>query len=135
MQLDDLSNKMAMVKPRSSDEFAGFWDRSLDNSETITRAIEFEGVLVGSISCFKAEGCDSIGYWIDRAAWGGGIATAALARFLSVVRVRPLLAVTASTNMGSRRVLEKCGFVCTGQRFAPESDRYLACQESTYMLE
>jgi RimJ/RimL family protein N-acetyltransferase len=49
-------------------------------------------------------------YWIDRAFWGRGLATAALREFVRE-EPRPLHARVAKDNVGSRRVLEKCGFV------------------------
>jgi RimJ/RimL family protein N-acetyltransferase len=52
-----------------------------------------------------------IGYWIDRAAWGKGLATAALAALLAEVHERPLTAHVAEHNVGSMRVLERNGFV------------------------
>ena len=55
-------------------------------------------------------------YWIDKALWGKGIATKALAGLLEVVKVRPLYAGAAKDNVASIRVLEKCGFVVTEQR-------------------
>jgi RimJ/RimL family protein N-acetyltransferase len=52
-----------------------------------------------------------VGYWLGREFWGQGIATQALALFLKEERTRPLVAHVAQHNIGSRRVLEKCGFV------------------------
>ncbi|CAM5692964.1 N-acetyltransferase [Streptomyces badius] len=46
--------------------------------------------------------------------WGRGLATAALRAFLDETPTRPLHARAAADNLGSRRVLEKCGFVVTG---------------------
>jgi RimJ/RimL family protein N-acetyltransferase len=59
-------------------------------------------------------------YWIGRSYWGKGIATCGLDAFLAVDRSRPLHARVAHDNVGSRRVLEKCGFrvVGTEQGFA-----------------
>ena len=53
-------------------------------------------------------------YWIGREFWGKGIATKALAVFLSAVKARPLYARAAKDNIASLRVLEKCGFAITG---------------------
>ena len=46
--------------------------------------------------------------------WGKGIATNALAGLVALIPRRPLHASAARDNVGSRRVLEKCGFVVTG---------------------
>jgi RimJ/RimL family protein N-acetyltransferase len=69
------------------------------------------GEVVGSIASWQTDGERDVGYWIGRAHWGKGIASAALRAFLHVDRTRPLAAHVAEHNVGSRRVLEKCGFV------------------------
>jgi len=51
-----------------------------------------------------------VGYWIDRAFWGRGVATAALTAFLTLEKTRPLDAGVAKHNAASIRVLQKCGF-------------------------
>jgi RimJ/RimL family protein N-acetyltransferase len=68
---------------------------------------------VGSAAVYGEPGEREVTYWIDRAYWGRGIATAALRDLLAVVPERPLYARAASDNAGSRRVLEKCGFRVT----------------------
>ena len=57
-----------------------------------------------------AEGKREIGYWIDRAFWGRGVATEALSAFLCLEKTRPLYAGVAKHNVASIRVLQKCGF-------------------------
>ena len=51
-----------------------------------------------------------LGYWVGREWWGRGIATQALALFVDEVSIRPLYAHVAAHNVGSIRVLDKCGF-------------------------
>ena len=60
-------------------------------------------------------------YWVDRAAWGRGIARRALELLMDLVPVRPLHARAASNNVGSLRVLQKSGFkiIGTENSFAP----------------
>lgn len=76
---------------------------------------------MGSIGSFVVEGQTEITYWVDRAAWGRGIASQALALVLEDVGIRPLYARAASDNAGSLRVLEKTGFrvIDTEVSFAP----------------
>lgn len=78
------------------------------------RAVTCDGQLVGSIASFVIDGETEVTYWIDRAAWGRGIASRALALLLAVVPVRPLYARAASDNTGSLRVLQKAGFQVVG---------------------
>lgn len=54
-------------------------------------------------------------YWLGRGYWGKGIATRALSAFLERSQIRPLYARAAKDNIGSIRVLEKCGFKTTGE--------------------
>lgn len=89
--------------------------------DTTTRAVTCDGQLVGSIAAFVLEGQTEVTYWIDRAAWGRGIASRALELLMDLVPVRPLHARAASDNVGSLRVLQKSGFkiIGTEKSFAP----------------
>lgn len=93
--------------------------------ENVLRAVTCDGQFVGTISSFVADGQTEITYWIDRAAWGRGIATQALALLLELVPVRPIYARVASDNAGSMRVLRKSGFTIIGTEisFAPARQR------------
>jgi hypothetical protein len=55
-----------------------------------------------------------VSYWIAREFWGQGVATRALAALLRIVMARPIYARVAKDNVGSLRVLEKCGFTIAG---------------------
>jgi len=85
------------------------------------RAILVDGALAGTVSSFVIEGDTEVTYWLDRAFWGRGVATRALAELLRQVPARPVMARVAADNEGSRRVLEKCGFrpVGEGEGYAP----------------
>lgn len=73
-----------------------------------------DGRLAGSIASFVFEGQAEVTYWIERAAWGAGIATRAVALLLDLAPARPLHARAASDNAGSLRVLRKSGFKIIG---------------------
>jgi RimJ/RimL family protein N-acetyltransferase len=75
------------------------------------RTIVAGGGVVGWIGSWEVEGEHDVGFWIGRDHWGNGYATAALRAFLDVDLHRPLHAHVVDHNVGSRRVLEKCGFV------------------------
>lgn len=55
-----------------------------------------------------------IGYWLARPLWGQGIMTAVVQRVCQVAfeefGLVKIVALVAATNVGSARVLEKCGF-------------------------
>lgn len=75
------------------------------------RTIELDGAVVGSVLSYEQDGLPEVSYWIGRAHWGRGIATEALRRFLRDEETRrPVRARAAGDNIGSVRVLEKCGF-------------------------
>lgn len=59
-------------------------------------------------------GDTEVTYWIDRSAWGAGVAGQALALLLELVTTRPLHALAASDNLASLRVLARAGFVAIG---------------------
>ncbi len=141
-QLDEDANALAAVYPRDWDAFEGRWRAILDDRDGVARAIEADGVLAGSIGCFKqpaddeagAALVDAVGYWIGREFWGRGIASRALALMLGEVAVQPLYARVARHNTRSARVLEKCGFVFVRHQRSSGTERYVACEEAVYRL-
>ena len=114
-QLDPIANQMAAFPAREEAAFMAHWDKIRANPSNMIRTILFDGQVVGSISSFVMEGQREVGYWIGREHWGKGIATQALAAFLQVDTTRPLHAHAAKHNLGSIRVLEKCGFKAVGE--------------------
>jgi RimJ/RimL family protein N-acetyltransferase len=84
--------------------------------QTIARVIDADGEPAGLVLSFGRDGVRELGYWIDRSKWGRGIATAAVAAFLPLDPHRPLVAKVLKDNFGSLRVVERNGFVRTGER-------------------
>ncbi|MEV4448629.1 MULTISPECIES: GNAT family N-acetyltransferase [Streptomyces] len=99
--------------PTDRDAFDAHWKRVRASSDVVPRTILADGDVVGSAAVYGDPGEREVTYWIDRAYWGRGIATAALRDLLAEVPERPLHARAAADNAGSRRVLEKCGFRVT----------------------
>ncbi len=95
--------------PQDRDAFDAHWER-IRASTAVNRAVLADGDVVGSAAVYGEPGEREVTYWIDRAYWGRGIATAALRALLVEVPERPLFARAAADNTGSLRVLEKCGF-------------------------
>ncbi|MFE5397635.1 GNAT family N-acetyltransferase [Streptomyces sp. NPDC056568] len=106
--------------PADRDAFDEHW-RKIRASSAIVRTVLGDGDVVGSAAVYGEPGEREVTYWIDRAFWGRGVATAALRALLAEVRDRPLYARAAADNTGSRRVLEKCGFETSARArgFAP----------------
>ncbi|MFR0356593.1 GNAT family N-acetyltransferase [Streptomyces sediminimaris] len=107
--------RMAAFTPEDPADWAAFqalWQR-IRSSGDVARTILADGDVVGSTSVYGHPGEREVTYWVDRAYWGRGVATAALRELLAEVRERPLYARAAADNTASRRVLEKCGFTVT----------------------
>ncbi|GLV91017.1 N-acetyltransferase [Streptomyces lavendulae subsp. lavendulae] len=94
--------------------FEGHWARIRANPEVLVRTVLADGEVVGHAAVYGPPDEREVTYWIGRAHWGHGIATAALAALVDLAGTRPLHAHVAADNRGSIRVLEKCGFVTTG---------------------
>lgn len=99
------------------------------------RAVTRDGRLVGRVGSFVSDGRPEVAYWIDRAAWGAGIATRALGLLLELVRVRPIYARVASDNIGSMRVLQKSGFTIIGTENSFASARQCEIEETILRLD
>jgi RimJ/RimL family protein N-acetyltransferase len=134
LQLDPDSNRMAVTIPRTREAFDSHWAKALHDPSITARVILVGGGVVGIISCFPRDGRDHVGYWIDRAFWGRGIASRALHLLLREVARRPLVATAATSNGASLRVLQKCGFVVERVRLSPATDRHPECEEAVLVL-
>jgi RimJ/RimL family protein N-acetyltransferase len=122
LRSDTVAARMAAFGARDPDaaSFAARWKKAGDAGGADPKAItigdrESGGEeVVGFVATFLLEGKLQIAYWIARPHWGRGIASAALAQLLRQVTTRPLYASAAKDNLGSLRVLEKCGFKIFG---------------------
>jgi RimJ/RimL family protein N-acetyltransferase len=113
-QADPVGSAMAGVPSRDRKAFDEHWRRITANDQNVIRVIDLDGEAVGHVLSWPAEGRRYVGYWIAREYWGRGLATAGLSELLGELRERPLHALVSTTNVGSIRVLEKCGFVAVG---------------------
>lgn len=118
-QLDPEANYMAAFTskdPTNRDAFMAHWTRNMDNTSNFHQTILYNGRVVGHVLSYPHEGVGKpeVSYWLDKACWGQGIATRALAAFLLIMQERPVYARVATGNPASLRVLEKCGFTRIG---------------------
>jgi RimJ/RimL family protein N-acetyltransferase len=115
-QLDPEATHMAAFPGREQwPDFLAHWQtKILGDAACCKQTIVWNGAVVGNISSWPKEDRRFVGYWIGREYWHRGIASAALVEFLGHDRARPLHANVAVHNVGSMRVLEKCGFVRIG---------------------
>ena len=110
-QRDPEAVRMAAFPSRDHEAFMTHWAKLRRKPSNIIRTIVGDGQVTGNIGSWIAEDRRLIGYWVGREFWGRGLATAALAELVVEIPERPLHAWVASSNVGSIRVLEKCGFV------------------------
>lgn len=113
-QLDPEATTMAAFPSRDKENFDAHWAKIMANESNIMMTIEADGQVAGNMLSWEMDGKREVGYWLGREFWGKGIATEALKQFLDEVKTRPLWAHVAKHNVGSRRVLEKCGFKVIG---------------------
>jgi RimJ/RimL family protein N-acetyltransferase len=106
--------------PSDRAQFYRHWTKLLADPTVRARTVVADGVVVGSVIAFDADLGREVTYWIGRAHWGRGLASAALAALLVEETTRPLFARASKDNVGSIRVLEKNGFRVVG------ADRFFA---------
>ena len=101
--------------PNDRAAFDAHWRKIMNDESIINKTILVDGQVAGNIATFVMFDEREVSYWLDQRYWGKGFATRALTIFLSQVPMRPLYARAAKDNIGSIRVLQKCGFVITGE--------------------
>ena len=136
-QLDEEANRMAAFTaqdPADREAFTAHWARILSDDTIIKKTILFKGDVAGHVVCFEHFGQPSVSYWLDKKLWGQGIATNALQLFLNELQNRPIYARVAKDNLGSLRVLEKCGFTIMGEDKGFSNARDTEVEEFILML-
>jgi RimJ/RimL family protein N-acetyltransferase len=115
-QRDPEASAMAVFPSRERKAFDAHWRRVLGDDSVVKKTIDSDGEVAGHVLCWQQDGRRLVGYWLGREFWGRGLATAALAELVDELPHRPLHAWVARANVGSIRVLEKCGFVPVARR-------------------
>ncbi len=138
-QLDPDANWMAAFTakdPADRDAFMAHWARNRSDAASIIQTILYEGRVAGSVSSYQEEpDRPEVTYWLGKEFWGLGIATRALAAFLKErMTTRPIYARAAKDNLGSLRVLEKCGFTIIGKDKGFANARGAEIEEHLLML-
>ncbi len=116
-QLDYEANYLAAFTSKDSmnkEAYISKFTKLLTDPTINNQTIIAGTVIVGSIAKFIMEDDVEITYWIDKNFWGKGIATTALKDFLTIETTRPIFGRVAFDNLGSQKVLEKCGFIKIG---------------------
>lgn len=128
------ANEMAAFPARDNEAFMTHWTKILGDQTVTTKTVLFDGQVAGNVVSWEQSGKSKIGYWIGKEYWGKGIATRALSEFLHLVKTRPLHAHVAKRNIGSLRVLEKCGFRISGEDQVPSNTAGETIEEFIFTL-
>jgi RimJ/RimL family protein N-acetyltransferase len=111
-QREPEGSAMAAFPMRERDAHNAHWSKIMRHGSVIARTIVAGGEVAGNIGSWEQDGERLVGYWVGKTFWGRGVATTALRLFVDdVEHTRPLRAHVAVHNLGSIRVLEKCGFL------------------------
>jgi len=136
-QLDKEANYLAAFTskdPTDKDAYFEKFTKHLNDPTINMQTVLVDETIAGSIAKFEMEGDTEITYWIDRKFWGKGIATTALKSFLAIENIRPIFGRVAFDNIGSQKVLEKCGFVKIGSDKGFANARKIEIEEFIYRL-
>ena len=134
-QCDPVACRMAAFPSRGREAFMAHWKANILGVEAVVKKAVLVGDQVaGYVVCFEQSDRWLVGYWLGRQWWGRGIATKALVKFLARVRHRPLEAIVARSNVGSVRVLEKCGFTLSREQRVPDLVSGGTIEELVYTL-
>jgi RimJ/RimL family protein N-acetyltransferase len=117
-QLDPEAIRMAAFvckDPKDKAAFDVHWDKILKSPQNTNRTIVANGRVIGHIACFPNGEHMEVTYWLGREFWGKRLATQALKKMLYLVAARPMFGRAAADNIGSIRVLQKCGFKIIGK--------------------
>src|SRR4029078_4051639 len=87
-QLDADATRMAGFPSRDRDAFMAHWTRIMRNETNppgVLNTILTDHTVAGNIVYWEAAGEPNIGYWLGKTHWGKGIASAAVAQFLTKI--------------------------------------------------
>ncbi len=139
-QRDPVAVAMVAFQSRDRAAFAQHWAKLLADDTLLKKTIVVASAasadspaqdqVAGHIGSWTSDGKREIGYWLDRAFWGRGIATEALTAFLRLEQTRPLYAGVAKHNAASIRVLQKCGFTISRSADEPFQRRRPSARSS-----
>jgi len=136
-QLDKEAQQMAAFTPKDPEDRPAYlekWKRLLKDKTVRMQTVFLDEAVIGSIVKFEIDGQAEITYWLDRKYWGKGFCSTALREFLEIEAKRPILGRVAFDNVGSQKVLERCGFIMTDESTWFSNARNAEISEFIYAL-
>ncbi|MEO6638590.1 MAG: GNAT family N-acetyltransferase [Ginsengibacter sp.] len=136
-QLDDEANYLAAFTAKGMADKRAYiekYSKFVDDPTINMQTIMVDETIAGSIAKFEMHGEAGITYWIDKKFWGKGVATQALKELLRIENARPIFGGVAFDNVGSQKVLEKCGFAKIGTDKGFANARQAEIEEFIYKL-
>lgn len=137
-QTDPDGIQMAAFTSKDPSDQAAYlekWSKIVENPEVNMQTIWKEDQILGSIIHFDMMDETNVSYWIGKEFWGQGIASEAFSEFVKNSTKRPLFGRVAFDNIGSQKVLEKCGFRQIGKATEFANARNMPIEEYIYKLE
>lgn len=120
--------------PGDREAFMTKWGRIMADGAIVKRTVLLDDRVAGHVASFERVGQREVTYWLGREFWGRGVATRALSLFLHEEPTRPLYARVVRDNVGSLRVVEKCGFVVVAHERAFAEARGEEVEEAVLVL-
>lgn len=137
-QLDEEAAYMAAFINENwndKDAYLAKWNKLLADDTVNIRTVFLDNKVVGSVLTWQLMGELQIAYGIVKEYWNKGIATSALQQFLAIVPERPLFGRIAFDNVGSAKVLTKCGFKKVKEETSYAYARKKEIVEMVFLLE
>lgn len=98
--------------------------------------IEFQGRIIGKLGCWRLP---EVGFALNKAYWGQGLAQEAMMAFIAHMRAAKLcdrlIADVDPRNLRSKNLLEKCGFQKVGHRARSIKTHIGWCDSDDYQLD
>lgn len=137
-QADEEANFMAAFtskNPLDKDSYIKKWTRLMTVDSVHMQSILLDDIVVGCVVKFVMGGDSDITYALNKKHWGKGITSEAVKLFLDIERTRPLFGRVANDNHGSKKILEKSGFMKIGTNTDFANARGKEIEEYIYRLD
>lgn len=121
--------------PSDREAFDVHWRTVLADKSGSVKTVVVGGKVAGHVLKYDHDMGPEVSYWLGKEYWGKGIATEALKQFLKTLPMRPVFARVAKDNIGSFRVLQKCGFRIVGEGSGYANGRMAHIEEYILKLE